>query len=115
MFIPFRTRTKFERNLFTSILLIALALCTVSVLSLVVAQQRFENLLQQLWSRSDSAAMKRDLGYFARQYLSELAECGAVSLYQASVGCPRGPADAILECVNGRFSPDDQPVEMTPQ
>jgi len=114
MFIPFRTRTKFERNLFVSILLIALALCTASVLSLVVAQQRFENLLQQLWSQSDSAAMKRDLGFFARHYLNELASCGAVSLRQASADCQQASAETILECVSGRVLPDRQHDEMTP-
>ncbi|UCG51645.1 MAG: PP2C family protein-serine/threonine phosphatase [Candidatus Latescibacterota bacterium] len=112
MIFPFRTRTKFERNLFVSILLIAIALCGASVLSLVVAQHRFESLLQQLWLGSGGAPLRRDLAYFARGYLNELAECGAASLKRASADCPRDSAEVFLDCVVSRLTQVDRHEDM---
>ena len=100
----FRSRTKFERTLFYIIVLISLILGSISVLSLVVAQRKFENLLQELWSKSAGDELQADLAYFAGKHLNDLAVENADLLKRASSDCRYGAADLLIDCVHARLN-----------
>ena len=99
----FRSRTKFERTLFYIIVLISLILGSISVLSLVVAQRKFENLLQELWSKSAGDELQADLAYFAGKHLNDLSMENAELLKRASSDCRYGTADLLVDCVHDRL------------
>jgi serine phosphatase RsbU (regulator of sigma subunit) len=93
------SRTRFERNLFFGILLIAVVLGATSVISLIIAQRRFEDLLESLWSRSRGEDLQSDLAFFANKQLNDLALDGADLLSQAASACPPASLDARLDCI----------------
>jgi len=100
----FRSRTKFERNLFYIIVLISLILGSISVLSLVLAKRKFENLLQELWSKTAGDELQADLVYFAGKHLNDLAVENANLLKRASSDCPDATADRFIDCVLVRLA-----------
>jgi serine phosphatase RsbU (regulator of sigma subunit) len=99
MFDLLHSRTRFERNLFFGILLIALVLGATSIISLVIAQRRFEALLEDLWNRSGGEELQSDLAFFANKELSDLAADGADLLQETASACPDASLEAMLDCI----------------
>jgi serine phosphatase RsbU (regulator of sigma subunit) len=97
MFSVLHSRTKFERSLFYCILLIAVVLGATSILSLIVAQEKFKVLLDDLWSRSAGAELQADLAFFANQRLGDLAAKGAALLLESASDCPASPLDLYVD------------------
>jgi serine phosphatase RsbU (regulator of sigma subunit) len=114
--MPFRHRTKFERNLFVGFVLIALAVAAVSVLSLFMARHRVQNRFLSMWEASGTDVVRDDLAFFARQRLDDLAVVQAELVRETALGCSSEPLEASLDCVLTKLGADGgMPQGLEPQ
>ncbi len=99
MKLRLRSRTKFERTLFIGILVIALTVATVSMLSLLMTRQKFQDLFLRLWESSGANVIRDDLAFFARQRLEDLAKVQAEAVGSSASGCESTRPEAALDCI----------------
>jgi serine phosphatase RsbU (regulator of sigma subunit) len=103
-------RTKFERNLFIAIVLLAVAIAAVSMVSLFMARQKMQGMFSQLWESSGADLARDDLAYFARQRLGELSSAQARSIETALSNCSLHDAGAVLDHISAYLAQDsDRP------
>jgi len=98
-----RARTRFERSLFLGIVLVALTLGAVSIASLFATGQGLRSLFERLWTETGTEAVKRDLAFFARHYLDDLALANAGALRAAAAQCGPAAGSTALDCILDRL------------